>query len=213
MLAACKRRFGHVFSSIFFGCFGSYMFFLILRMNGYHLVPRGDEDFDYSRRPECACSRSLLPPLDVGFKFGPYDTRTPLCNAYATRRGAHQRVISISLFGPKEEKRFQFQRTIRYLHQLIRDVNLHYSDGFILRIYHDDTINVTDVICPIECQHHNVDFCNVTDKHYIPPKIWRFIPAGDPLVDISTYACHIRDARQRIGTRFEVSICWMVFFF
>ncbi|CAF3513622.1 unnamed protein product, partial [Rotaria sp. Silwood2] len=37
--------------------------------------------------------------------------------------------------------------------------------------------------CPIECRNHNVDFCSMNSKLFIPPKIWRFIPAGDPLVD------------------------------
>jgi hypothetical protein len=64
-------------------------------------------------------------------------------------------------------------------------MNKIYSDGYILRIYHDNTINTTDFICPIECKHPNVDFCDMNHKLYIPPKIWRFIPAGDPLVDIS----------------------------
>jgi hypothetical protein len=64
-------------------------------------------------------------------------------------------------------------------------MNIIYSDGFVLRIYHDQTINESNVICPIECEHPNIDFCDMTHKLYIPPKIWRFIPAGDPLVDIS----------------------------
>ncbi|CAF3337953.1 unnamed protein product [Rotaria sp. Silwood1] len=59
-----------------------------------------------------------------------------------------------------------------------------YSDRFILRIYHDNTINATDTICSIKCEHSNVDFCNMEHKIFIPPKIWRFIAADDPLVDI-----------------------------
>ena len=62
-----------------------------------------------------------------------------------------------------------------------------YSDGFILRVYHDNTINEKDIICPIECKHTNVDFCSMDHKLYIPPKIWRFIPAGDPFVDTSKF--------------------------
>ena len=175
-------------TSSLFGFLASCIFIMLLPTSGNHSLVTRDVSVDHHRRPECACSRAPLPPVDANFTLGPYDTRTSLCNAYATRRGPHQRIISISLFGPKEEKRFEYQQTIRYLHLLIRDMNLHYSDGFILRIYHDDTINAADVICPIECQHSNVDFCSMNDKLYIPPKIWRFIPAGDPLVDISTYA-------------------------
>jgi hypothetical protein len=140
----------------------------------------------YRRRPECSCSRSSLPPL--ASEWTPdlnNNSRSFLCSPYATRRGPNQRIIAISLFGPKENKMFQLNRSLTFLDELIADLNVHYADGFTLRIYHDDTINVTNIICPIECQHSNVDFCNVTDKLYMPPKIWRFIPAGDPLVDIS----------------------------
>ncbi|CAF0849642.1 unnamed protein product [Rotaria sordida] len=73
---------------------------------------------------------------------------------------------------------------IYFLNELIKDFNIRYSDGFILRIHHDNTINATDVICPYECKHPNVDFCNMMHKLYIPPKVWRFVPAGHPLVDI-----------------------------
>src|SRR5437868_5637900 len=82
---------------------------------------------------------------------------------------------------------FQLNQSYKFLNELINDMNIIYSDGFILRIYHDDTIIISDVICSIECQNSNVDFCNMNSKLFIPPKIWRFIPAGDPLVDISKY--------------------------
>ena len=62
--------------------------------------------------------------------------------------------------------------------------------NWILRVYHDASIK-TDVICPIECIHDHVDFCNTNalEKYsnvgdYIPPKIWRFLPAGDTFVDV-----------------------------
>ncbi len=140
---------------------------------------------DYRRRPECTCSRPDLLPLLSSLASEQNGNRSFLCSQYATRRGPHQRIISISLFGPKESKKFLFNRTVHYLDLLIKDMNKIYSDGYILRIYHDNTINTTDFICPIECKHPNVDFCDMNHKLYIPPKIWRFIPAGDPLVDIS----------------------------
>jgi hypothetical protein len=112
-----------------------------------------------------------------------------LCNQYSIHRGPNQRIISISLFGPKENKMFQTNKSLSLLSELINDINKIYSDGFILRIHHDDTISMSNVICPIECQNSNVDFCNMSTKLFIPPKIWRFIPAGDPLVDISTLNC------------------------
>jgi len=137
--------------------------------------------FHYRRRPECSCSRPELPRLAL-----PID-QVSLCNDYATHRGKNQRIIAISLFGPKENKMFNFQKTLNFLQALINDTNQIYSDNFTLRVYHDETIKPPDVICPIECEHPNVDFCDMSSKLFIPPKIWRFIPAADPLVDISKY--------------------------
>ena len=138
----------------------------------------------YRQRSGCFCARPELPLRPQGNLT---DTSSSLCNIYATRRGPHQRIIAISLFGPKENKLFQFNKSLSFLDELIQDMNKIYPDNFTLRIYHDDTVNVTDVICPTECKNPNVDFCSVQEKLFIPPKIWRFIPAGDPLVDISRY--------------------------
>ncbi|CAF1175331.1 unnamed protein product [Rotaria sordida] len=90
---------------------------------------------------------------------------------------------------------------IYFLNELIKDFNIRYSDGFILRIHHDNTINATDVICPYECKHPNVDFCNMMHKLYIPPKVWRFVPAGHPLVDIimSRDLDSVLTARERVA--------------
>ncbi|CAF3386753.1 unnamed protein product [Rotaria socialis] len=33
-------------------------------------------------------------------------------------------------------------------------------------------------------QYDNVDFCNMTNESFLPPRMWRFSAAGDPLVDI-----------------------------
>ncbi|CAF0935899.1 unnamed protein product [Rotaria sordida] len=140
--------------------------------------------FNYRRRPECTCYRHQLPPLDFNLILNLTENQTFLCSDYATRRGPHQRIISISLYGPKENKRFQYNQSLFFLNELINDINIIYPDDFTLRIHHDDTITLTDVICPIECQNPNVDFCSMNSKLFIPPKVWRFIPAGDPLVDI-----------------------------
>jgi hypothetical protein len=126
-----------------------------------------------------------LPPVISSLTAEQTKSQSSLCSIYATRRGPHQRIIAISLFGPKENKMFQFNKTLDFLNELMKDLDLVYSDGFILRVYHDKTIDVKDIICPIECEHANVDFCSMDHKLYMPPKIWRFIPAGDPLVDIS----------------------------
>lgn len=134
---------------------------------------------NYRQRIGCKCVRPNLRPK-IAFNHGQHS-----CSEYATQRGPHQRVIAISLFGPKEKAIFQLSRSVIFLKQLIRDVNLIYRDRFLLRVYHDETIGLKEVVCPIECAYSNVDFCYMKGKSYIPPKIWRFLPAGDPLVDIS----------------------------
>ncbi|CAF1471920.1 unnamed protein product, partial [Didymodactylos carnosus] len=116
-------------------------------------------------------------------------SKTSLCNEYSTIRGPNQKIISISLFGPKESARFSLDKTIDLLNDLISDMYTIYPD-WILRVYHDSTI-VSSIACSIECKHYNVDFCNVSSllkyndlTETIPPKIWRFLPVGDVFVKI-----------------------------
>ncbi|UJR23317.1 hypothetical protein I4U23_026331 [Adineta vaga] len=153
--------------------------YLLFRFNSPFILTYTSVHVDYRRRPECSCSR---PELSSNLSNGIVPSH--LCSTYASRRGPNQRIISISLFGPKENRMFQLNPSLTFLNELINDMNVIYSDGFVLRIHHDDTINVSDIICPYECQHPNVDFCSMNSKLFIPPKIWRFIPAGDPFVDI-----------------------------
>jgi hypothetical protein len=146
----------------------------------------GDQILFYRRRT-CSCTRPILKQksnlliIDESF--------SSLCSEYSTFRGFHQRIISISMYGPKENPIFSFNASLNFLHELIIDMIKTYP-GWILRIYHDASIK-EDIICPIECVHNNVDFCNASAlgnlgsvSDYIPPKIWRFLPAGDLLVDI-----------------------------
>jgi hypothetical protein len=171
---------------IFAGIICSFFVYIFFRSTTNQAIPIYKSlNIDYRRRPECTCSRHDLSPLFSNLTWNLNKSQSSLCNEYATRRGPHQRIISISLFGTKENKKFQFNRSLSFLNKLINDLNAVYSDGYVLRIHHDDTINVSDTICPIECQNPNVDFCNMNSKLFIPPKIWRFIPAGDSLVDIS----------------------------
>lgn len=177
------RRRSRCLSSLCTGFLGSLLFYLILRASNHLSILTQRFDVNYRQRTECTCSRPVLPVLSSRVIYN--EQHAAFCSHYATRRGPHQRVISISLFGPKEVQKFEIHRSLHYLRLLIEDLNRIYSDGFLLRVYHDDSINTTNTICPIECQHWNVDFCNMNQKPFIPPKIWRFIPAGDPLVDIS----------------------------
>ncbi|CAF1052299.1 unnamed protein product [Didymodactylos carnosus] len=136
------------------------------------------------KRLNCSCTRQLKKSILVID-----ETKSSLCSQFSTLRGENQSVISISLFGPKENAMFSFNRTITFLYELIADMYTIYP-GWILRIHHDSTIG-SSIICQIECQHLIVDFCdmdsvpqhgNVSD--FVPPKIWRFLPAGDTFVKV-----------------------------
>ncbi|CAF1517730.1 unnamed protein product [Adineta steineri] len=136
-----------------------------------------------SPQQTCSCTRPILKQKSSNL------TMKSLCNDYSTSRGFHQRVISISMYGPKENPLFAMNKSLEWLRLLIADMTKIYP-GWILRIYHDTSIK-QDIICPIECEHNDVDFCDInaltklSDKNnYIPPKIWRFLPAGDELVDV-----------------------------
>lgn len=182
-LALFVRRRSRFVSSLCSGFLGSLIFYLILRASDHISISTDHPKINYRQRPECTCSRRALPTLSSRQLVNEH--HPSFCSHYTSQRGGHQRVIAISLFGPKEVQKFQIHRSLHYLRLLIEDLNQIYSDRFILRVYHDDSINATNTICPIECAHPNVDFCDMNHKTFIPPKIWRFIPAGDPLVDIS----------------------------
>jgi hypothetical protein len=180
-------------SSLFAGFLGSLIFYIISSTVSYIPVITKTPKFDYRRRPECRCSRPALPPLSSHLLLN--EQHPSFCSHYTSQRGPHQHIISISLFRSKDVQKFEINQLLQYLLVLIQDFNKIYSDGFILRIYHDDIINVTDVICPIECKYSNIDFCHMDHKIFIPPKIWRFIPAGDPLVDISKFKILIKEVK------------------
>lgn len=98
-------------------------------------------------------------------------------------RGYHQRIIAISLFGPKENFLFQPRSSNSFLRDLIQDVSAVYP-GWILRVYHDNTIDMKQVR-EFQCRYDHVDFFNMTGKSYPLPRMWRFLPIGDEMVDIS----------------------------
>jgi hypothetical protein len=110
------------------------------------------------------------------------DTQDP-CNIYTNFRGSEQKVIAISIFGPKENQLFQASRSILFLRELIQDAHQIYP-GWILRVYHDSTINNT-IVRQFQWQHCNIDFCDMTTWLQLPPRMWRFLSAGDPLVNTS----------------------------
>ena len=117
------------------------------------------------------------------------------CDLYKTfRRGTDLKVLSVSLYGNDS---FYY----RLLPSLARSVQKMYP-GWILRVYHDDSIK-QDIKCKIECLKDennnlldNTDFCNINQipvkgclgqtwtANYVHAMQWRWLPIGDSLVDI-----------------------------
>lgn len=81
---------------------------------------------------------------------------------------------------------FESNRSFVLLEDLIRDMQHVYSDQWILRVYHDEKFLSSSYIDHIQSNYLFVDFCNITwfNLSYLPPKIWRFLPAIDPSVSI-----------------------------
>jgi hypothetical protein len=141
----------------------------------------------FYRRQKCSCTRPILKYKSNLLIID--EASASLCSHYSTLRGFHQHIIAISMYGPTENAIFGMNESINFLNQLIADMAKTYP-GWILRIYHDTSIK-EHIVCSIECAHNNVDFCNASAlgslgsvSDYMPPKIWRFLPAGDLLVDI-----------------------------
>ena len=109
------------------------------------------------------------------------------------RRGPGQKVIAYSLYGTHPKYYDQIK-------PLLKMAAEYYSD-WVLRIYYDDSINKS-LICDIECMkdefdryYDNVDFCysyyipngfdrNVLNASYLHSMKWRWLPLGDPFVNM-----------------------------
>ncbi len=109
-----------------------------------------------------------------------------LCSTRATKRGLGQKILAISFFGPVENKGFTLNNSLILLRELVNEMQQTYSDNWVLRIYHDEKILTETMISQFEQSYSFIDFCNITDLglNFIPPKIWRFLPAVDDTVNI-----------------------------
>lgn len=124
------------------------------------------------------------------------------CSYRSNMRGSGQSVIAISIFGPKENEIFQINASMELLLELLDEARLIYP-GWIVRIYHDDTVT-SDIAHRFERKYDNVDFCDMKSLKCLSPKIWRFLPAVDPNVNISEYSRFIHFS---IISRFYYHIC------
>jgi hypothetical protein len=117
-----------------------------------------------------------------------------LCSARSDRRGSHQKVISISVYGPASKHtdnlRFAWDVNILpFLEQLAREVQL-LEPSWVIRLYTDFT-GSTHAQRELLSKFSNVDVCNMsalplfgsTLLTFLPGKFWRFVAVFDPLVD------------------------------
>ena len=123
------------------------------------------------------------------------DYENTTCDLYnVIRRGYGQKVVSYSLYGTVP----MYYSELKYLSQLVAK---HYPT-WIIRIHYDKTVN-SSVICEFECLKddksgnymNNIDFCNINeipfgkpfhswDAQFMHSMKWRFLPIGDPFVDM-----------------------------
>ena len=109
------------------------------------------------------------------------------------RRGPEQKVVAVSLYGTNN----RYYKSLKYISKQVAE---HYPD-WVMRIYYDKSI-LKSIICEIECLKDeneklldNVDFCyinnipnglpeNTWSSDYTHGMKWRWLPIGDPFVDV-----------------------------
>ncbi|UJR35344.1 hypothetical protein I4U23_028103 [Adineta vaga] len=112
-----------------------------------------------------------------------------LCSEEADRRGNKQRIISLSIFGPKENSLFVDEKFSQLISPLIDEAKFLFPT-WIIRLYADEsTIHRLD-LHNLSRTTRNIDVCNVNQLpilgnvgEYLSGKLWRFLPTLDPMVD------------------------------
>ncbi|CAF1385660.1 unnamed protein product [Rotaria sordida] len=119
-----------------------------------------------------------------------YNSKKTLCSEKANLRGNKQRIISLSIFGPKENPLFVDDKFSQFIFPLIDEAKLLFPT-WTIRLYSDElTINRLD-LKNLSQLATNIDICNVNQipiignvGEYLSGKLWRFLPALDPMVDL-----------------------------
>ena len=117
-----------------------------------------------------------------------------LCSARSDRRGPHQKIISISVYGSSSKHTdnalFAWNVTILpLLEQLAHEAKL-LEPSWVIRVYTDFT-GSTHAQRQLISNFSNVDVCNMSAlplfgsslPTFLPGKFWRFVPVFDPFVD------------------------------
>ncbi|XP_037042597.1 uncharacterized protein LOC119078954 [Bradysia coprophila] len=128
---------------------------------------------------QCKCAGRR----NINFTRNDFNSQST-CSNEATDIGFGQKVISYSLFvSTTEAIPFFFNGIVPNLNKL-RDI----YPGWLVRIYTNVPIN--DHTCLFICQHDHLFWCNIEripklgDVSSVNGRVWRFLPLGDPTVDI-----------------------------
>ncbi|UJR33562.1 hypothetical protein I4U23_021001 [Adineta vaga] len=163
---------------------------LPIRKSLPHKLPKVNND--NNKRCEKSSNDSSCQPLYTYEDFVRWNRS--LCSIRSDKRGPHQKVITLSVYGTAskytDNPMFTWNTSIiPFLEPLVKEVN-ELLPEWIIRIYTDFTGSTKaqrDYILSFD----NVDVCNVTNLpmfgksilKYLPGKMWRFLPVFDPFVD------------------------------
>ncbi len=119
-----------------------------------------------------------------------YNSNQSLCSKQANRRGNKQRIIALSIYGPKENPIFNDEKFDQLITPFINEAKLLFP-SWTIRLYSDElSINRLN-LNNLTHLTSNIDICNVNQipilgniGEYLPGKLWRFLPALDRMVDI-----------------------------
>ena len=117
-----------------------------------------------------------------------------LCNIKSDQRRPNQKVIGISIYDSSSkyatDQRFSWNITIfPMLKGLVNEVK-ELLPSWIIRVY-TDSFGITESQQKLLDSFSNVDICDIRNIFpfnsslyaYLPPKMWRYLPILDPLVD------------------------------
>jgi hypothetical protein len=119
-----------------------------------------------------------------------YNSNQTLCSKEADRRGPKQHIISLSLFGPKENPMFIDEKFSQLINPLVEEAKLIFP-LWTIRLYADESTIHRLNLNNLTRLTKNIDICNVNQipvlgnvGEYLSGKLWRFLPALDSMVDV-----------------------------
>ena len=121
-----------------------------------------------------------------------YNSNRTLCSVDADRRGKKQRIIALSVFGPKENPMFADSKFTGLITPFLDEAQSLFPT-WTVRVYSDNATIHRLNLGNLSRLSSNVDVCNVNQLpiignvgEYLSGKLWRFLPALDPMVDFTS---------------------------